>query len=100
MTAAAQVTPRDSGVLAVSGALTFDTVPDVYPGSVEWIAQAGSAITVDLVEVQKADSAGLALLLEWLHRARAAGRELRFVNVPEQVRSLVQVSGLNRALDI
>jgi phospholipid transport system transporter-binding protein len=94
----AYVREQANGVLAVGGVLTFDTVPDVYAASVDWLGDATGPVTIDLAEVQKADSAGLALLIEWLQRAGAAGRELRFSNVPLQVRSLTRVSGLSEVL--
>ena len=91
---------QGDGVLAVRGALTFATVPDLYPQSEAWMRDSAGPVAVDLQDVQRADSAGLALLVEWLRLARASGRELRFINVPEQVRSLVRVNGLGRALQI
>jgi phospholipid transport system transporter-binding protein len=96
----AQVTPRTDGVLAVDGALTFDTVPDIYQSSVGLVTEGAGPLTVDLATVRKADSAGLALLVEWRQRAGHAGRELRFTNVPEQVKSLTRVSGLSAVLGI
>lgn len=95
-----RATVRDDGTLIVSGVLTFATVPGVLASSVDWIAKLNGTASVDLGGVQKADSAGLALLVEWLQRARDAGRELRFVNVPEQVKSLIGVSGLSGVIDV
>lgn len=97
---AGQVTLRGEGNLAVSGVLTFNTVPDVLTQSAPWIDKAGGPITMDLKEVRRADSAGLALLVEWLRRAKDKGRQLRFVNVPDQVRSLIRVNGLSEALGV
>jgi phospholipid transport system transporter-binding protein len=50
--------------------------------------------------VSRADSAGLALLVEWQRLARRAGRELRFTDIPEQVQSLIHVSGLSQAFGL
>lgn len=91
---------QGDGTLAVSGVLTFDAVPDVLKQSAAWIDKAGGPITMDLKEVRRADSAGLALLVEWLRRAKEKGRQLRFVNVPDQVRSLIRVNGLSEALGV
>lgn len=89
---------RPDGVLAVAGDLTFETVPDVYAESRAWFERAGGRITVDLAEVQRADSAGLALLIEWLRRAQARRVPIAFVDVPEQLQSLARVHGVGRAL--
>jgi phospholipid transport system transporter-binding protein len=82
------------GVFAVSGRLTFDTVPAVLADSKTWFAGDGK-ITIDLSGVTLADSAGVALLLEWMEHSRDARRELDFSGFPEQLRRLIGVSGLN-----
>jgi phospholipid transport system transporter-binding protein len=82
---------------AVSGALTFDTVPALYQSSAAWFAGEGE-LTLDLAGVSRCDSAGLALLIEWLRRARHADRPLRFANLPAQVQTLIRVNGLQDAL--
>ncbi len=90
----------DDGVVEVSGSLTFDTVPDILEGATDWLGSNHASIRVDLKAVSRADSAGLALLLEWLRLARSAKRELEFVNIPEQVRDLIHVSGLMQAFQL
>lgn len=82
---------------AVSGMLTFDTVPGLYRTSDSWFA-GGAEIVIDLAQVARADSAGLALMIEWLRRARVAGGKLRFANIPAQVQTLIRVNGLQDAL--
>lgn len=89
-----------NGVLSVSGMLTFATVPDVFKQSAGWITKPNGPLTVDLNGVSRADSAGLALLVEWRRLARRAGRELRFTDIPEQVQSLIHVSGLSQAFGL
>jgi phospholipid transport system transporter-binding protein len=95
-----QATLRPDGVLAVRGALTFDTVPGLWGQSIEWLATTKGSATVDLSEVRRTDSAGLALLVEWLRRAAGRGQAVKFVNIPEQVRSLIRVNGLSKALNV
>jgi len=81
----------------VTGVLTFDTVPDWFRQSAGWFAGSGDLL-IDLGGVTRADSAGLALMLEWLRRARAANRTLRFASVPDQVQTLIRINGLQDAL--
>jgi phospholipid transport system transporter-binding protein len=81
----------------VSGALTFDTVPAVYEQSAAWFAGEGELV-IDLSQVARADSAGLALMLEWLKRAAARNRTVRFTGMPEQVQTLIRINGLQAAL--
>mgnify|MGYP003439476283 FL=1 len=86
-----------SSTQTVAGALTFETVPDLYRNSASWFEGAGELI-LDLAQVERTDSAGLALLIEWLRRAQTANRTLRFANIPAQVQTLIRINGLQDAL--
>ncbi len=86
-------------VLRVSGPLDIDTVPELLARNHDPFGDAAPAI-VDLGGVVRSDSAGLALLVEWVRQARRAGRDLRFVNVPEQMRHIASVSRLERILPL
>lgn len=81
----------------VAGVLTFDTVSRLYKTSDSWFAGEGEMV-IDLAQVTRADSAGLALMVEWLRRAQVAGRRLHFANIPEQMQTLIRVNGLQGAL--
>ena len=82
---------------AVSGQLVFDTVPELYAASRGWFGGPGEVV-LDLGAVTQADSAGLGLMIEWLRMARAAGRSIRFVNIPSQMQVLIRVNGLQNTL--
>lgn len=88
------------GAIVVSGALTFDTVPDLFAQTRSWLESAAAPASVDLRDVARADSAGLALLVEWLRLAKSRGGALKFTNVPQQVQSLLRVNGIEEALDV
>lgn len=88
-----QLREMDGGRYQVLGPLTFDTVPEVYAKFAPWAGPAREFV-IDLARVERADSAGLALLLEWLRAAHAHDRGIRFVNIPAQLRALIHVSGL------
>lgn len=81
----------------VDGALTLETVPSLYRNSADWFTGAGELL-IDLAQVDRADSAGLALLIEWLRRAEAEKRSLRFTNIPAPVQTLIRINGLQDAL--
>jgi phospholipid transport system transporter-binding protein len=91
---------RDRGTFALSGRMTFQTVPQFLARTDEWLKGDAGTVTIDLQGVTLADSAGLALLLEWLQHARAAGREMVFTNIPDQVRDLIRVSGLTQVFGL
>ncbi|HEX9625406.1 MAG TPA: STAS domain-containing protein [Acidiferrobacterales bacterium] len=82
---------------APTGALSFDSVTALLAGSRGWFAP-GADVVIDLAGVTQADSAGVALMVEWLRLARRAGGRAEFRNVPAQVRNLIAVSGLGEAL--
>ena len=78
----------------VAGALGFHTVTALLPvGSAAIRGENVGAI--DLSAVTSSDSAGLALLVEWLSVARADGRTLRYENVPAQLHQLGALSDVD-----
>lgn len=81
----------------VAGALTFATAPGLYHESRAWFVP-GAELVIDLAQVERADSAGLALMIEWLKHARDASCRLTFANIPDQVQTLIRVNGLQAAL--
>ncbi len=91
---------RGPGQYEVRGQLTFATVPQFFTHTAALLASGDGPVTVDLAGVTLADSAGIALLVEWQQQARAANRALQFANIPEQVRKIIHVSGLQRAFSI
>lgn len=78
----------------ITSPLTFDTVSDLLGLSAPWWAVPAETVQIDLKSVPKADSAGLALMVEWLQQARRAGRRLVFTNIPAKLQDLIRVSGL------
>ncbi len=87
----------EGGVALVKGALTFGSVGPLLAVGRDAIAS-GRAGSIDLAGVDRADSAGLALLIEWLSIARQAGREIRYRNLPAQIRQLARLSEVEELL--
>lgn len=81
---------RSAGHAAVSGPLSFVTAAAMLEPGAEFI-RGGSADSIDLAGVDGADSAGLALLVEWLSLAKAVGRPLRYDNIPTQLMQLAHL---------
>ncbi len=75
----------------VVGLLEFATVTKLLPAGAAAIA-AGNAAIIDLGGVTGSDSAGLALLIEWLSVARHAQRTLRYENLSAQLHQLALLS--------
>lgn len=91
------VSLRD-GRIVVSGPLTFQTVPPLVSQASTWLQQDNSEFTVDLSGVSRADSAGVALLLEWWQTLHAAQRRLTYTGVPGQVETFIRINGLDSTL--
>ena len=51
-------------------------------------------VTLDLSGVTEVDSAAVSLLFEWRRAALAANRSIRYVNLPENLRSLAALYGV------
>lgn len=84
-----------NGDCFVTGALDFANVPSLplaVPGDGE--------VAVDLSGVGRVDSAGVALLLEWVREARAHGRALVFRGMPAQLLAIARVSGVDTILPL
>ncbi len=76
----------------VRGALTFGTARQALEAGLRALASArGASIEVDCREVVASDSAGLAVLIEWLAWARRSGRDLRYSNVPEALCAIARI---------
>lgn len=81
----------------LSGELDFDTVPALLQRRGVQM-KAGQNLTIDLSEVTRVDSAGLALMIEWLRESERKGLEMTFTHVPEQLLSIARVCGLEDIL--
>lgn len=78
------------GRFAVSGDCDFNTVSDILEQSKDLFARY-DVLEVDLGGITQADSAGLALLLEWVNWAKHYVREISFKNMPEQVIAIARI---------
>lgn len=89
------------GRLRLSGELGFATVESVLePGRQAVIAMAGRAGVLDLTDVSKSDSAGLALVVDWLREARAAKVALELRGIPAQMSDIAHLSGLGELMGL
>lgn len=89
---AVRVMQSAPGRYGVRGALTFATARQALDAGLQALAAASDAsIEVDCAEVGVSDSAGLAVLVEWLAWARRSGRELRFSNLPEALCAIARI---------
>ena len=90
---------RDGDTLRVQGELDFDAVATLWDAT-ESLFAAGPPARIDLSGVRRASSAGVALLVAWLDQLRRRRREVIFVNVPAQMRAIIEVADLDTVLPL
>ena len=95
-----KIEESNQGHFFVSGILSFNTVTQVLRHSKKLFEQASNDLIIDLSEVERADSAGLALLVEWFAVATTLNKTLVFNNVPEQLVILARMSSVDKMLSI
>ena len=77
--------------------MTFETAEKILRASEEPFEE-HSQIEVDLSGVTASDSAGLALLLEWVTWANHSVREIRFKDMPEKVIAIARTTEVEALL--
>lgn len=95
----AAATRDASGRLSVTGELSAESVPGLLRETRDWFRDGGD-LAVDLAGVTRADSAGVALLLDWLRSARSAGTTIRYQNPPAQMLDIIRFCALEEILPL
>lgn len=95
----ARIERRGEGSFQLCGELSFANVPALLREGRNLFDGQGQ-VTLDLKEVTRSDSAGLALLVEWTRQAREHGSRLIFRNISPQMLAIAQVSGLDHILSL
>jgi len=80
------------------GALTFATARSARKQGLEALRGAGRELTIDCSAISQTDSAGLAVLLDWLAEARRLGSSLHLQQLPEGLLALARISALHDLL--
>ncbi|MFP3874825.1 MAG: lipid asymmetry maintenance protein MlaB [Thiohalophilus sp.] len=94
------IKPQDDNSYLISGELNMQTVPGLLQQVEPILARSQGEVCFDLQAVTRSDSAGLALLVEWMQFARQRDRKLSFRNLPDQLRDIARVSGLDALLPL
>ncbi len=88
---------RGEGRFEVRGVLDFTTVGALLAKGLSAFGGCREVV-LDLQGVTRSNSAGLALLLEWLDHGRVQGFELRFVNLPDSLVAIARMSNVDALL--
>ena len=89
-----------TGQVEVRGALTFATAKNARAAGRRLIEMSGgSPLEMDCSQVTESDSAGLAVLLDWLALAKRYGRTIRFKALPAPILAVAQLSNVDTLLN-
>lgn len=96
----AEIIQDEQGAWRVTGELSFASVPALERAAMSGLLTNPGPWHIDLGQVQRADSAGLAVLIEWVRLASERGIDVGFRNMPEQMRAMAHVSGLEAIIPL
>jgi phospholipid transport system transporter-binding protein len=85
------------GRLEARGDLSYETAVQALKAGIALI-QRDQTSTIDMSKVSEADSAGLAVLVEWLATARARNAVVRYEGIPAQILTVARISELDDLL--
>lgn len=93
MSEALSLQKRTNGEYCLSGELDRDTVPPFWRRRTEWLPQEPQVL-LDLSEVKRVDSAGMAMLLHLQRQLTDNQQSLVLIQIPTQLRVLLQLSNV------
>jgi len=85
------------GRFVVRGPVVFATAGELLAASEKLFGGSGPLV-IDLVAVSDADSAGLALLIEWLRMGHRGNRRVSFAGIPDKLEAIARLSGVAEML--
>jgi len=87
---------QDSGEYELHGELTFSRIDKNTARLLQNQTQTRHLV-INLKPVKRADSAGLALLIEWIKQSMRHQQKICFKNIPEQLTALAVLSGFDNS---
>ena len=92
---APQITKSEQG-MAVSGSLVYSSVADLLEQGNEYLEQqlkqqtGDSSFVINCKAMERIDSAGIALLLEWQRQCKNDNKTCRFDGLSKQAQALIE----------
>ncbi len=96
MTGIAGIILRNDSFL-VSGDINFASAVSLWNDSLPLLSKSKELI-FDFSGVIHANSSALALLIEWIKYAKQNNKSISFIKLPEQLRSIAAVGGIDKLL--
>ncbi|UVE18570.1 STAS domain-containing protein [Pseudomonas sp. LS44] len=97
----ASIRQAEAGVLRLEGVLDYRSGPQLREEGGRLIRAAeGAELLLDCSAVEHSSSVGLSLLLAFMRDAAALGKRLVFRGLPQDMRKIAKVSGLDEVLPL
>jgi len=94
-----EISEPTPGRVVVTGELTFATARAARQvGTLVLEGSRAASIVVDCAGVTRADSAGLAVLLDWLAWAKRKSKPVKFENLPASLVAIAKISEVDGLL--
>ena len=90
---------QDLKRVTIDGELSFTTARSAVEQAQNVFADL-SALNIDLSAVSRSDSAGVAVLVDWMRYARQNKKDVVFHNIPAQILAIASASGLDEVLPV
>jgi phospholipid transport system transporter-binding protein len=97
--AASSLESLGTGQYRLSGAVTVANAAALQRQGLSAFGGEHGPFSIDLAAVAPIDSAGLALLIDWLAAAKAAGATLTYLHLPEPAKTLARLSEVETLLE-
>ncbi|MCF7878149.1 MAG: STAS domain-containing protein [Candidatus Omnitrophica bacterium] len=91
---------NDIMAVSVSGEINIDTSPDLRKAFDQYAKQGIKKVIIDCANLTYIDSSGLATLIELMQRLKKIKGELKICNLAEKVKSVFEVTKLDKLFDI
>ncbi|HEX9206700.1 MAG TPA: STAS domain-containing protein [Steroidobacteraceae bacterium] len=91
------ITATAPGRLEARGAMSYASAAKALQAGLALIPH-GVECTIDLSNVTEADSAGLAVLVEWLATGRVRRTRIHYEGIPAQILAVARISDLDELL--
>lgn len=89
----------DNDTAVIEGDIDFTNVVNLSRQGDDWLRRSAPAeVKLDLSGLQRCNSAATSLLLGWLRTASDVDKTLTILHIPQQLRSLLDLGGLQELL--
>lgn len=89
----------ENNVLYLTGELDFQNVMTVYEKSLSQFNESPE-LFIDFSKLVSSNSAGLALIVEWIKLSKALHKPLRFKHLSPQLLSIIKAANLDKLMAV